>query len=748
MADERRVIRRGARADGRRHVPLSVALALLIVASLSAFLPVIDGTGWWLGCILVVIAVNGAAAVARVAGLSRLLGSFVGAVTGVFGITAVCGGGTALIGLVPTPATIGHFVELSQSAGESIYRQSIPAQADAGITFLLIFASLMASVTLDLMAAAAGTAAPVGLVALAIVVPPSILLDEVPLIPFAATAIAYLFVLWADRARERARGGLTRMLAVGVVAASVAGIGAAAVPGFYGTNPFIVSAASSTLASGVSPLLHLGEDLQRTGNSVQFRYTTSAEDPERFRLMTLESFDGTTWASAGERSGLFTVNQGTSLVRSDTSDSLRGTLISTTVKIAGLRDRVLPIPDGAIEIHGVEGTWLWDPADETMRSRSDSTVGLNYSVSSIRALPTAEQLRAAGIPDRGIFAAERELPDDIPATITRTLDKVIDGIENPYERAYAIQSFLRDGDFAYSLSAPVSQGYDGDSLGVIATFLERRAGYCVHFAATMATMARMIDLPSRIVLGFLPGEDDADGTHTVRSDDLHAWPELYFEGVGWVPFEPTPGRGGTPSYAPEATSTADAAGPDDLDPRTVERSSAPDASETPDAEAAAPTQREEPEPNLAPAGITFLVLIALLSIPALVRRLRRIRRLRRARSRTDSVTDAWAEIADTARDLGWEHPIGDTPRMLSERIRSRVGGDGEVGDAIDRLVRHVERARFGPQRDTESLEADADARIIIAAIESAASRFERVKKTIWPASVLSRGVQPTANLAR
>ncbi|WP_166983420.1 transglutaminase TgpA family protein [Paramicrobacterium fandaimingii] len=747
MADEHGTIRRSAMRDGRRHVPLSIALSLLIVASLSAFLPVVDGVGWWLGCIVVVVAVNGAAAVARVAGLSRLLGSFVGAATGVLGITAVCGGGTALVGVIPTPATIGHFVELSQSAGESIYRQSIPAYADAGITFLLIFASLMASVTVDLMATAAATAAPVGLVSLAIVVPPSILLDEIPFAPFAATALAYLFVLWADRARERSRGGLARMLAVGVVAASVAGIGAAAVPGFYGTNPFRVTS-SSTLASGVSPLLHLGEDLQRTGNSVQFRYTSSADDPERFRLMTLDSFDGSTWESTRERSGLFTVEEGSSLVRSDASDSLTGTLVKTEVAIAGLRDRVLPIPDGAIEVHGAEGTWLWDPADETMSSRTDSTVGLEYTVSSVRAEPTVTRMRAADVPDRGIFTAERELPSEIPALITRTLENVIDGIDNPYERAYAIQSFLRDGDFAYSLSAPVAQGYDGDSLGVIATFLERRAGYCVHFAATMATMARMIDIPSRIVLGFLPGDEEAGGTHVVRSDDLHAWPELYFEGAGWVAFEPTPGRGGTPSYAPEETSTAEAAGPDDVDPRTIERSSEPDASETPETEAAVPTQRDEAEPNLVPVGITCVALIALLLIPTLVRSSRRARRMHRARTRADSVTEAWAEVVDTARDLGWQHPPADTPRMLGERIRSRVGADDEASDAIDRLVRRVEHARFGPQRSAEPQGADSDARAIIAALESAASRGERLRAVVWPASVFSRGVQPTANLAR
>src|SRR5699024_9511479 len=120
-----------------------------------------------------------------------------------------------------------------------------------------------------------------------------------------------------------------------------------------------------------------------------------------------------------------------------------GTPVNTVVSIAGLRDRVLPIPDGAIAIDGADGTWLWDPADETVRSASDSTTGLHYTVASIRSAPTAESLRAADIPDRGIFAAEREVPGDVPEVITSTLETVIEGTENPYERAHAIQTFLR-----------------------------------------------------------------------------------------------------------------------------------------------------------------------------------------------------------------------------------------------------------------------------------------------------------------
>ena len=83
----------------------------------------------------------------------------------------------------------------------------------------------------------------------------------------------------------------------------------------------------------------------------------------------------------------------------------------------------------------------------------------------------------------------------------------------------------------------------------------------------MALMARTLDIPSRVQVGFTPGEQDEDGTWVVTVHDAHAWPELWFEGVGWVRFEPTPGGGdggATPGWAPvpqEDTDRTRAPGP-------------------------------------------------------------------------------------------------------------------------------------------------------------------------------------------
>ncbi len=65
-------------------------------------------------------------------------------------------------------------------------------------------------------------------------------------------------------------------------------------------------------------------------------------------------------------------------------------------------------------------------------------------------------------------------------------------------------------------------------------------GYCEQFATAMAVMARTVDVPSRVVLGFTPGETGPDGVVTVRQRNAHAWVELWVDGQGWVRFDPTP----------------------------------------------------------------------------------------------------------------------------------------------------------------------------------------------------------------
>lgn len=110
--------------------------------------------------------------------------------------------------------------------------------------------------------------------------------------------------------------------------------------------------------------------------------------------------------------------------------------------------------------------------------------------------------------------------------------------ENPYERAKALAQFFQGSDFTYSTRG-MTIPPDGD---LVDTFLfgeDGRSGYCQYFASAMVLMARSVGLPTRLAVGFAPGESAGDGLWLVRESNAHAWAEVYFPGHGWQIFEAT-----------------------------------------------------------------------------------------------------------------------------------------------------------------------------------------------------------------
>jgi hypothetical protein len=112
------------------------------------------------------------------------------------------------------------------------------------------------------------------------------------------------------------------------------------------------------------------------------------------------------------------------------------------------------------------------------------------------------------------------------------------GATTPYERATAIEGYLRTLTYTLDLPAPRA-GRD-----VVDTFLfDLRRGYCDYFATAMVVMARAAGLPARLVVGYASGTYDGESARMVVTEaDAHSWPEVYFAGYGWIAFEPTAGR--------------------------------------------------------------------------------------------------------------------------------------------------------------------------------------------------------------
>jgi transglutaminase-like putative cysteine protease len=113
---------------------------------------------------------------------------------------------------------------------------------------------------------------------------------------------------------------------------------------------------------------------------------------------------------------------------------------------------------------------------------------------------------------------------------------------SPYLVAASLEAWLRsEGGFRYEEQPVQAIGADAPLVDFV---LNSREGYCQHFAGAMAVMLRLLGVPSRVAVGFTSGEyDERLGEYTVTDHNAHAWVEVYFPGKGWLPFDPTPGRG-------------------------------------------------------------------------------------------------------------------------------------------------------------------------------------------------------------
>ncbi len=134
------------------------------------------------------------------------------------------------------------------------------------------------------------------------------------------------------------------------------------------------------------------------------------------------------------------------------------------------------------------------------------------------------------------------LPDGIDPRITALAARLTQSAQSPYAAAGAIAEYFKDGGFTYDTTIGAAPSGENP----ISYFLfQSKRGYCVHFASAMALLARAAGLPARVVGGYVGGRV-VNGAWQVAGSDAHTWPEIFFAGTGWVPFEPTPGFGGAP----------------------------------------------------------------------------------------------------------------------------------------------------------------------------------------------------------
>jgi transglutaminase-like putative cysteine protease len=180
-------------------------------------------------------------------------------------------------------------------------------------------------------------------------------------------------------------------------------------------------------------------------------------------------------------------------------------------------------------------------ADQTALLQADifaaATSADSYQADAYIPLVTVEELRAASTEyPEAIRARYLQLPRGLPERIRQLADEVTGGMDHPYDKAKAIESYLRT-NYPYDLEVPAPPP-DQDVADYFLFDLKR--GYCDYYATAMVVLARSSGLPARFVSGYSSGSYDApNAQYIVRELNAHSWAEIYFPEIGWIEFEPT-----------------------------------------------------------------------------------------------------------------------------------------------------------------------------------------------------------------
>ncbi|MFE9205422.1 transglutaminaseTgpA domain-containing protein [Micromonospora sp. NPDC007230] len=368
------------------------------------------------------------------------------------------------------------------------------------------------------------------------------------------------------------------------------------------------------------------------------------EQGARIRLAVLSDYDGVTW-----RVGATYRNAGRILPATPTAPDTTTDTVRQEITVADLTGRLLPAVPTPREVTGARVAY--DPATGTLIRPEGLVPGLRYTVTSVRERPDANLLATANVPAGDAVARVLRVPDGAPEQLRRLATQLAEENGAPYARAAAIADFLAEH---YRVTADAPSGHAYPNLGFF-LFGPRNGGgqrgTSEQFAAAFAVLGRLAGLPTRVVVGFTP-----KGDGPVRAADALAWPEVLFEGVGWVPFDPMP----RPDEEPRPVEEDFRPPPDDPPPSqvpepTVEPTAAPPA----EAASGPAAGRRGPGPAvLAGGGTGVLVLLIGLALLALATLRRNLTRARLERGDPGGrIAGAWRELTDALRLAG--HPAGD-----------------------------------------------------------------------------------------
>jgi transglutaminase-like putative cysteine protease len=753
---------------------MSTSSRLTIAATVATLLgslvlrPTVEGWNWFFIETIVITAMALAGAAVRQITLWWVPVVAAQLTTLTLTLTALFANDEALAGVIPGPQAVRTMAGLLSDGLETTRLQAPPVTTDASVYLVIAAGMALVALAVDLLAVTHRRPAVAGLPLLAVYcVPAAVLPDGLPWYWFVLSALGFLLLISAD-ASDRIRSwgrmlgdsrfdqvpgsGVTRWIAGGGARAGAGALALAIVlpvlvPGLdesiiggNGTDGKNGKNSKDAVYAVVNPILDLRHDLTARSDRVVLTYHSTVDQPDPLRIVSADVFDGKAWAPAqGTLPPVDNLVQQGLPRAPGLSPGVRTTAERTQVVVGPLNQNFLPLPYPSTRVD-VPGPWLYDSRSLNVIGNRVTTRGLRYTVDHLQVSPTAAQLEAAPGAGIAVLTPFTQLPRGVPAVVRETARRQA-GLGSAFSQAVRLQEYLRNGGgFAYSEQAP-GNGSDDSSLSVMEAFLRERRGYCVHFASAMAVMARTLGIPARVAVGFLPGTQREDGTWEVTVRDAHAWPELFFQGVGWVRFEPTPvTRTGS---APEWTVPSAIEGPGGVDSPVPTVTAVPvDPVGTDGNDSRRPGATRQAFAGIPWPVVAVLVLVVVLALtPMAVVRVRRRLRWRRSADRVTRAETAWEDLRERLGDLGVTWSPARTPRTVQTWLGDRVQLDDDERTALGRLVSDLETARYLRPDAEGGREVDpmvTDVRVVTRGVLRAVPRKVRQRARWLPPSVLGR----------
>jgi len=648
---------------------------------------------------------------------------------------------TLKFGLIPVKATAIEFNDQMVHAMDSINRFSAPLPPDSHLTLFAVSVIAATGLLIHVVAVQLRQAAWAGLLLLIMyTVPAATVHGGLPALLFIPPAVGYIVLLSAEGRSRLSRwgrriSGVSHLDAAEPIEASALGqagrrIGltvvaiAALLPALLPALPEGVignglagAGAGNGVGASISstdPMLDMGKNLKRGDNVVALTYKGGPSGGTYLRLTALDYFDGNTWRIA-PRPANRKITGELSPPPGYNGDLSKVPQSKIEINVSrSFRSQFAPVPYPLRSI-SLKRDWRYDAsALDVVSSNGQVVGGKKYNLTSYDLQPSPNQLHNAlegGRPDQYTSTVPRKTDQDIKDLATEV---TADAHGNKFEEAVLLQNWFRSsGGFTYS-----TDNARGSGMPALRDFLlNNKTGYCEQFATGMALMARILDIPSRVGIGFLPGQSGKDGEYTVKMHDMHAWPELYFQGFGWIRFEPTP-----PARVAATPAWTVGAGSNSIDPTTAPSTApiTPGGTEDPLIDKPNGDRNLPNDSGVAvidqgnwftngggrAIGITAGVLL-LLCIPWLIRSLTRRKRFSRPPGRAGA-EGLWAEIRDTSRDLGLDWSDISTPRKTGDWLLTKLPDD--LHPQAVRLARGIEALRYaGDVNPTTDLRPEAAA---------------------------------------